>query len=261
MFWLAVIGLAITAVGGIMAAIGQAQKNVADKAKLEGNLPVYDAQQAALDAQLANIKAEKQAAADLAAINKQQIQENADLNIKQGEQALKQGVVQGIETSEAGAQAKGSAIARAGAGNVGGQSVLRQAQAIQTQTSRRVGLINAQQDVTRSQMDVVRSGAASDIRKQDIGLASTLGGLGVQELQTETSLLQSNVNETNTRADIKFLEDYGWLSVAAVGLGAAAQVIDTASNIDWSKAAPAKTPTSSLATENYGYDYRQWGDF
>jgi hypothetical protein len=233
MFWLAAIGLAITIGGGIMAAIGQAQKNDADRAKLKSNLPVYEAQQAALDAQLANIKAEKQAATDLAAINKQQIQQNAAYS--------------GIKVLEEGGSALGVSAARAGVGNVGGQSVLRQAQAIQTKTSRQIGMINSQ--------------SSADIRKQDIGLASTLGGLGVQELQTEASLLQSNVNETNALADIKFLEDYGWMSVAAVGFGAGAQAIDTAINIDWSKAAPPKTPTSSLATENYGYDYRQWGDF
>lgn len=232
MFWLGLIGLAITIGGGIISAIGQSQKNAADQAKLESQLPVYDAEQTAIQAQLANIEAEKANAAKLAAINEAQIQRTS--------------AFQQIGIAEAGAKAVGSTIATAAAGNIGGQSVLRRAQTIQAQTER--------------QLTYVQAGAAGEMQKQEIGLSSTLGGLGVQRAGAQANLLQSQVNRTNVQSDIEFLQKYGWMSVAAVGLGAGAQAINQAQQIKWPAPSEAKTTdmTPSLATEDYTPAYDQW---
>jgi len=209
MLWLALAGLLITVTGGIFAAVGQAQQNRADEAALASQLPVYDAQQEALEAQLKDIEANKVAAQQTTALNQMQI-------------------------ARQGAQAVGSVRATAGAGNVGGASVLRREMGIQTQVG---------QEMTR----------------QKIQLGTTLSGLNVGRLQTQASLMQSQVNETNTRADIQFLQDYGWMNVAAVALGGAAQAVNQAAQIDWPQ-------QQSLATEDYdinntggGRDtYRDW---
>ncbi len=195
--WLSLIGLGITILGGIFGAIGQAQKNKADEAALAAQLPVYDAQQEALEAQLKDIELNKTAAQQTTALNQTQI-------------------------ARQGAQAVGSVRATAGAGNVGGASVLRREMGIQTQVG---------QEMTR----------------QKIQLGTTLSGLNVGKLQTQASLMQSQVNETNTQADIKFLQDYGWMNVAAVALGAGAQAVDQAAQINWPQ-------QQSLATESYSTD-------
>jgi hypothetical protein len=195
-FLLGLLGLGITLIGGIFAAVGQYQQNQADEAALAAQLPVYDAQQAALTAQLKDIEANKVAARQTTALNEMQI-------------------------ARQGAQAVGSVKATAGTGNVGGASVLRREMGIQ----RQVG---------------------EEITRQNIQLGTTLGGLNVNRLQTEASLLQSNVNETNTKADITFLQKYGWMNVAAVALGAGARATQQAEQIDW--------PDQSLATESYSTD-------
>lgn len=200
MFWLALAGLLITVAGGAFAAVGQYQKNKADEAALKEQLPVYDAQQAALEAQLKDIELNKTAAQQTTALNQMQI-------------------------ARQGAQAVGSVRATAGAGNVGGASVLRREMGIQTQVG---------QEMTR----------------QKIHLGTTLSGLNVGKLQTEASILQSNVNETNTKADIEFLQKYGWMNVVSVALGAGAQTVDQAAQVPWQQA----PWNSSLATESYTTD-------
>jgi hypothetical protein len=266
---LALIYLGITVTGGIMAAIGQDQKNKADLAKLQTQSPVYDAQAAALQLQLTNIAAQEEAAKNLAAINEAQIKQVADINTQEiaarAALDIRQGVVQGVETARAGSQAVGSVVARAGAGNVGGASVLRQAQAIETATSQRVGLVNAGLENTRLTAGLettrVTTGAAADVQRQELQLSGTLGNLSVQEAGVKADLLQVQVNSVNNLADQQFLEKYGWMSVAAVALGAAAQTINQAAQTDWSK---LSAPTTSIATENYltqqPYDYSYGGN-
>jgi hypothetical protein len=235
MFWLSLIGLGITVAGGIFAAIGQAQQNKADQAAIHEQQKVYDAQQAALKAQLEYINNQKQSAEELAQINVDQIRQTAAYS--------------GLQVSEAGAKAKGSSVATAAVGNVSGQSVLRQTQDIQMKVDRQTGVLSSQ--------------ANADIKTQNIQLKSTLEGLDVSSLETQASLLQSEVTQTNSLADAEFLQKYGWLSVVATALGAGAAATNQASSADWSM-----PEVTSLATENYNYDwknyqydYRQWGDF
>ena len=265
---LALVGLGITLAGGIISAVGQNQKNKADIAEAEAKQKVYDAQQAALEKQIEYIANQKKTATDLAAINEKQIQQMADISVKQGE-VQKQGlevqkrgmVVQGISTSEAGSQAKGSAVASAGTGNLGGASVLRKAQAIQTQTSRQIGIINAnigqantQIGLVGEQQQLTKTMAVQDIAKQELNLKSTLEGLDVSALESQENLVSSQTNEEINQSNIQFLKDYGWMSVAATALGAGSNLTNQAVSTDWNFGKSA-----SLATESYdwGEQYRE----
>ena len=266
---LALIGIGITLVGGWFAGQGQAQKNKADIARMQGQDPIYDAQQVALQAELDQIKADKKAAADLAAIsnaqttqqaalavqtseiNKAQIAQEAALSVRQAEIQRQGVVVQGIGTAYQGAQAIGSVGARAGAGNLGGASVARQAQAIQTQTGRRIGLANAQIGVIGQQIGTIQSLATENIQKQDINilgirssaeatiastnikLASSLGAFDVQTAQTNAEMLASTTAETQNEADIQWLKDNGWMLEWAQYLGAGSQATNIAANTTW----------------------------
>jgi hypothetical protein len=197
-------GLAFLAIGfgGMLAMGGQHLQNLSDEARLERELPVYDAQQAALKAQLKDLEAKKVAAQQMTAITETQI-------------------------ARQGAQAVGSVRATAGAGNVGGASVLRREMGIE----RQVG---------------------EEITKQDIQLKSNLGELGVASLRTSAELLKSNVEETNVRADLEFLRRYGWMSVVGQGLSAVARGVNVLGNAPAANTAPAPLP--SLATENFNYE-------
>jgi hypothetical protein len=231
MFWLGLIGLGLAIGGGIMSMVGQAGKNKAEMEKAKRMKPVYEAQQAAIQAQLAQIGEEKQQAKDINAINKKQL------------------AIQGLNVSEQGAQAIASTKTSAAVGNLGGVSVLRQAEMKQTQ------------------LDRAMSGIAGEGQKLDIQLTQQETALNVAQAGASANLLQSQVNELNNETDIQFLQDYGWMSVAAVGINSAASVIKIASGIPdvgtgTGITMPAVTKnnsdwmgfnTTSLATENFAY--------
>lgn len=193
----ALVGIGIAIVGGAISAIGQANKNKAEQDKAERMRPVYEAQQAAIQAQLAQIKEERIQAGELSTIQRQNL------------------AIQGTNVAMAGREAKGQVATTAAVGNIGGASVLRKAESVQ------------------SKLDSQMAFVAGEGKKLDINYQQQLTSLDVAEKGANANLLQSQVNEANNETDIQFLQDYGWMTVASQGINAAATATKIASGVDW----------------------------
>lgn len=197
MFWLALAGLAISVAGGVFGAIGQGQANQQARADAEREAQQLRESQQVYQSQQADIKLGMEAQG------------------KYRDLALQSLSIQGAQTARAGAAAVGSVGARAGVGNLGGASVLRQAASIRRNVGEQMTLIGAE--------------------REKVGIGYELG-----MAQSRTQLLQSELGEKwageNAQASqdqADWLRRYGWLSVAAVGLGGAANVVSQASNTPW----------------------------
>jgi len=194
--------LGLQAGGTILGMIGQAQANEQQRKEkeleaqqLRDSLAIYQSQKEEVAAEFADIEADKLAAGKLKDIGLQSL------------------TMQGMEVAYQGAQATGSIQARAGAGNVGGESVLRQANRVQTQVGRQMTLIKGEREKTL------------------LGYEDTLRGLESRTQAAETSLLTAGLQAkwATEKADLAqeeadWLRDYGWMSVLGIGFKGAAGI-------------------------------------
>jgi hypothetical protein len=204
MFWLGLIGLGITALGGIFGMIGQAQANEQqikvdelEAQQLKESQQIYASQQKEAQYELTDIRADVATAGTM----------NTLAMMDLGEQA---------------AAAKGSIQATAGVGNIAGESVLRRANRVET-LYRREAL-----KTKLSYEDTMRG-----LESRRLGAETSLLTAGLQYKWAGEKAKQSQ-----EQAD--WLRDYGWMSVLATGLNAGANIVGGAQSIDWSKAPWAK---------------------
>lgn len=223
---LSLLGIAAGIAGSIIKTVGQVEQAKSQaqddllKAKADAlkaaNLEelskgggYYDQVLAALETELADTEADRLAAstslalteAELSgALEQSKLSETAAVAGLQGkikESAIQekvsvaQQVVGGLETAQAGAQATGQIGARAGAGNIAGGSVLRQAESVMRQVSRRVSLANLGISGTKEIGKIERQGLTTEI-----GVVQ--GAADVEQLRIQNDITRSRLNYEDT---------------------------------------------------------------
>ena len=108
--------------------------------------------------------------------------------------------IQGQQIAYAGAAEKGQVGARAGAGNLGGASILKQALSVQRKTEQQMSLL------------------AGEKQKLDIEYSDTLREFDIKKMSLATSLMTSELEETRATEEADYLRDYGWMSLVGIGL-------------------------------------------
>jgi len=179
--FLAITGLVLGLTGAGLAMVGQAQENATEEQRLRENQPIYDSAQAALRAQQGEVDKDILAAGDIYNINKKAMN------------------IQGQQIAYAGAEAKGQVGARAGAGNLAGASILRQALSVQRKTEQQMSLL------------------AGEKQKLGIEYSDTLREFDIKKMTLATTLLTSETQERQDAEEAQWLHDWGWLSVVGVG--------------------------------------------
>ena len=177
--FLAVVGLILGA--GLKASAVWLEQ---DKAKIEAgqDIAIAESEQAAITAQQGEVDKDILAAGDIYNINKKALN------------------IQGQQTAYAGAAAKGQVGARAGAGNLAGASILRQTLSVQRKTEQQMSLL------------------AGEKQKLGIEYSDTLREFDIKKMTLATSLLTSETKETRAQAEIDYLNQYGWLQYAGIGI-------------------------------------------
>lgn len=156
---------------------------------------------------------------------------NQQIKVQKAEMAAQQQVygIQSARMARAEGAREGSLAASAAVSNLSGESVLRR-----TMASRR----DYQEQAT-----MARVSYKSSVRQGKLEIAST-------RLQSK----QAGENAAQYSAHAKWLNDYGWMSVAAIGLQGAGSAIRMGANMDWSWAqgsiasAPPLTPEELNST-------------
>jgi len=195
----------IKLIGGILRGIGQYQKNKTDAEDYELKAEQLRESQAISDAEQALIKSQQ------AEVDKDILAAGGIYNINQ--KAL---TIQGVQTAYAGAAAKGQVGARAGAGNLAGASILRQAASIQKKTEQQMSLIAGEK--TKLGIEYADTLREFDIKKQGLGVT-----LLTSELQEEWNLeIAENYQD---KAD--WLNQWGWLGIAGIGLETTGDILST----------------------------------
>jgi hypothetical protein len=207
--FLAVVGLGLTlaAMGIKMGA--QQDQNAEDIRIAELKAEQLRESQAISDAEQALIKSQQ------AEVDKDILAAGGIYNINQ--KAL---TIQGLQTAYAGASAKGQVGARAGAGNLQGASILRQAASIQKKTEQQMSLIAGEK--TKLGIEYSDTLREFDIKKQTLGVS-----LLTSELKEEWAL--EDAAEWQAQAD--YLKEYGWLNILGVGMSGLSNVINVASGL------------------------------
>jgi hypothetical protein len=207
--FLAIVGLGLTLAGMGIKMGAQQDQNAEDIRIAELKAEQLRESQAIFDAEQALIKSQQ------AEVDKDILAAGGIYNINQ--KAL---TIQGLQTAYAGASAKGQVGARAGAGNLQGASILRQAASIQKKTEQQMSLI------------------AGEKTKLGIEYSDTLREFDIKKQTLATSLLTSELKETwaledaaewQTQAD--YLKEFGWLNVLGVGMSGLSDVINVASGL------------------------------
>jgi len=264
---LAILGLVAMVGGAIITALGQAHQAeaAAEAAAVEAeNLQelsseggYYDQVLAALQTELNDIEADRDAAATALQLTEQELGGQKELSAieeaaqvagleaqKAGQEAQKAGqAVQGLETARTGAEAKGAIAARAGAGgvSVGSGSVLRTAASVNRAIGRRVAVANMQigasnQAIGATNLAVGATQAAGALQRETLqnnitrarlNYADTLRGLDTREAQTTA---QQTLTEFNQEAGLEqaglLQTEADWLTTTAPGLIAAGAVFN-----------------------------------
>lgn len=281
----AIAGTVVSTIGAVRETKGQAAQDriAAEAASVQaGNLEelsatggYYEQVLTSLELELEDIEADKAASA----ITLQLAQEELTAGLAQSELEEKvqvanlegqiegskirekmdvtQAAISGLDVSDQGAQAKGSIQAAAGAGNVGGQSILRQAESVTKQVGRRVAFSNMQGaaakalgklDRTALQGNISMVQGASDLEQMRIKndmqrsrmqYEDTLRGLGVAESSTtaqQTRTLfeqESGMEEAGIyRQKSEYLTDEAdWLEQYGVPLAVAGGIAQGAGDL------------------------------
>ncbi len=193
MFWLGLVGLAA---GTLLQMFGQAEENKRQREldllqaqQLREQVGIYGSQARNIQAQIGEVGKDVLAAGQIQDI---------------GQRALS---IKGYETAYAGAAAKGQIGARAGAGNLAGASILRQALSVQRATERQMSLITGEkQKMAIEYSDTLRE---FDIKKMQLGTSLLTAELGGKWAGEEAKLKED---------EAEWLRKYGWMSVAGIGL-------------------------------------------
>ena len=197
MFWLGLIGLGITALGGIFGMIGQAQANEQEirEKELEAqqakeSQQIYASQQKEARYELTDIRADVYTAGTMTTLAMMDL----------GEQA---------------AAVKGSIQATAGVGNIAGESVLRRANRVET--------------IYRREALKTKLGYEDTMR----GLESRRLGAETSLLTAGMQYKWAGEKSKMSQEQADWLRDYGWMSVLAVGLNAGANMVGGAQSMKW----------------------------
>lgn len=205
---LAVIGLGLT-LAGTGLAMGAKQRENQQTIKedelraqqLREQAGIYEAEQGVIKAQQAEADKDILAAGNIYDINKKAL------------------TIQGLDTAYQGAAAKGQIGARAGAGNLAGQSILRQAASVQKKVERQMSLIAGEK--TKLGIEYSDTLREFDIKKQELGVT-----LLTSELKEKWTL----ENAAFTQEEADWLRENGWQSVLGVFFSGMAGVTSAAGN-------------------------------
>lgn len=203
MMWLlltiGLVGLSLK-MGGALTEIQREQRDKEREARQgRESQAIFDAEQALLRSQQAEVDKDILAAGNIYNINQKAF------------------TIQGQQTAYAGASAKGQVGARAGAGNLQGASILRQAASIQKKTEQQMSLIAGE----KAKLGIEY---ADTLREFDIKKELLAGSLLTSELKEKWTL----ENAEAMQEDADWLKKYGWIQVVGMGLSGLGDVFKMA---------------------------------
>jgi hypothetical protein len=192
----------------------------------------YDQIQQALQTELDDIEADREAAATNLSMTLNELEGQADVSKLQTAAQVAGQAVQGLETARTGEETKGQIGAAAGAGGVSVESgsVLKMAASVSKAVGRRVAVANLGIGVARAEGAYTQQVIRNNMLRAELNYADTIRAQDTREAQATAQQTLTEYNRATSEDDQAYMQTQAeWMQGTGMALTALGGIMDAAS--------------------------------